>query len=325
MPTIREAYLQGREHLAASGSVEAAIEAEVLLRHALRLDRAGLYMRWDQSMPGGAWDRYRRLLDDRATGRPVPYITGQREFMGLSFAVDERVMIPRPETEVLVEFVFEELKKRAWSLGTGASNIPPEPVQARGPRPEAHLFVVDVGTGSGCMAVSLAHLLPRATVFATDVSAAALEVARANAVRHGVDGRITFLQGDLLNPLPPDLAGRVDAVVSNPPYVPLVQRHALAREIRDFEPQVAVFAEGGGTAVHRRLIAEAPRWLAPSGLLAMEVALGQADAVAGLMRLDGTYAAVRILPDYSTIPRVVAGTLRRSRAARRGSVEEQAK
>ncbi len=324
MPTIREAYLQGREHLAASGSVEAAIEAEVLLRHALRLDRAGLYMRWDQSMPGEAWDRYRRLLDDRATGRPVPYITGQREFMGLSFAVDERVMIPRPETEVLVEFVAKSLTERASGRGHRAPDQTDMDHGARSPKPGARLVIVDVGTGSGCIAVSLAHLLPRATVFATDVSAEALEVARANAVRHGVDGRITFLRGDLLNPLPPDLAGRVDGVVSNPPYVPLAQRDALAREIRDFEPQVAVFAEGGGTAVHRRLIAEAPRWLAPSGLLAMEVALGQADAVAGLMRLDGTYATVRILPDYSTIPRVVAGTLRRSRAVRRGSVEEQA-
>ncbi len=309
MPTIRDAYLQGREHLAASGSAEAAIEAEVLLRHSLRLDRAGLYMRWDQSVPGEAWDHYRRLLDERATGRPVPYITGQREFMGLSFAVDERVMIPRPETEVLVEFVVQHLRERASGLGPRASERPNSIHAARSPTPEARPFVVDVGTGSGCVAVSLAHLLSRATVFATDVSAEALEVARANAARHGVDGRIRFLEGDLLHPLPPDLAGRVDVVASNPPYVPLAQRDALPREIRDFEPQVAVFADGGGTAVHRRLIAEAVRWLAPSGLLAMEVALGQADAVADLMRRNDTYTAVRILPDYGTIPRVVAGTL----------------
>ncbi len=309
MLTIRDAYLQGREHLAASGSAEAAIEAEVLLRHALRLDRAGLYMRWEQSMPGEAWDRYRRLLDDRGTGRPVAYITGQREFMGLSFAVDERVMIPRPETEVLVEFVVQHLKERTPGPGPRAPSRPEMDHGARSPDPGARFVLVDVGTGSGCIAVSLAHLLPQATVLAVDLSAEALEVARANAVRHGVDGRVRFLEGDLLNPLPPDLAARVDVVVSNPPYVPLAERDALPREIRDFEPQMAVFADGGGMAVHRRLIVEAPRWLARSGLLAMEVALGQADAVADLMRRDGRYAGVRILQDYSTIPRVVAGTL----------------
>lgn len=311
MPTIRDAYLQGREHLAASGSTEAAIEAEILLRHALRLDRAGLYMRWDQAMPDEAWAHYRRLLDERATGRPVPYITGRREFMGLSFAVDERVMIPRPETEVLVEFVVQHLNKRASGIGHRTSFQPEMDREARSPTPEARQIVVDVGTGSGCIAVSLAHLLPQATVVAVDLSAGALEVARANAARYEVDDRIRFLEGDLLNPLPPDLAGRVDVIASNPPYVPPAQRDALPREIRDFEPQVAVFADGGGTAVHRRLIAEAVRWLAPSGLLAMEVALGQADAVADLMRRDGRYATVRILSDYGKIPRVVAGTRQR--------------
>src|SRR3989441_8401004 len=152
----------GREHLAASGSAEAPIEAEVLLRHVLQLDRAAFYARWDRPISEDAWSWFQRVLGERATGRPVPYIVGQREFMGLTFAVDERVMIPRPETEVLVEFLAQHLKERA----------------------EARVLVVDVCTGSGCIAVSLAHLLPRAIGFGQDISLEALEVARANAARH---------------------------------------------------------------------------------------------------------------------------------------------
>jgi release factor glutamine methyltransferase len=281
--TIREAYLMGREHLVASGSSEAPIESEVLLRHVLQLDRAALYAGWDRPISEEAWHQFQRALDERARGRPVPYIIGQREFMGLTFAVDERVMIPRPETEVLVEAVVDYLKQRAG------------------------VFVVDVGTGSGCIAVSLAQLLTAAIILATDISTEALEVARANAARHRVGNRITFLQGDLLSPLPPHLAGQVDAVVGNPPYVPVSQRTAVPREIRDFEPPVAVFIDGDGIAVHRRLIAEARSWLRPSGLLAMEVGAGQAGAVAAAMDRDGKYAPVRVLADYSGIERVVVG------------------
>lgn len=303
MPTIREAYLQGREHLAASGSPEAAFEAEMLLRHTLHWDRARLYTCWEVPMPGAAWDGYRRLLDERATGRPVHYVVGQREFLGLTFAVDERVMIPRPETEVLVEFVVQTLKERErGNAGTrerdGGSRIQD---------PGSEIPIVDVGTGSGCIAVSLARQLPSAVVYATDVSADALAVARTNAVGHSADGRIVFLEGDLLGPMPPSYAGRVAAVVSNPPYVPASLRDTLPREISTFEPPLAVFVAGDGIAMHRRLIADAPPWLTISGLLAMEVGSGQAEAVLEAMRRDGRYAGIIALPDYGGIPRVVAG------------------
>jgi len=146
-------------------------------------------------------------------------------------------------------------------------------------------------------------------MFAIDISLEAVEVARANAARYEVDGRITFLPGDLLSPLPPNLGGDVDVVVSNPPYVPAAQRGALPREIRDFEPAVAVCIDGDGIAMHRRLIAEAAGWLRPSGVLAMEVGAGQAEAVAAVVRRDKRYARIQILPDYSGIPRVVVGEL----------------
>ncbi len=310
MPTIHDAYLYGREHLADAGSSEAAIEAEVLLRHALRVDRAGLYMRWEEPVPGEVWAHYRRLLDDRATGRPVPYVIGEREFMGIPFSVDERVMIPRPETELLVEFVIKLLKDQEHpnaditQRGSEAGQPGPGGLSHAGDR-----AVVDVGTDSGCIAVSLARMLPRVMVYAIDVSRDALDVASFNAARHGVDGRIEFLQGDLLRALPPPLEGGIAAIVSNPPYVPMRQRDALAREIRDFEPPVAVFIDGDGGAVHRRLVTDAPHWLQLGGLLAMEVGAGQAEAVAGAMRGVGRFASIRMLPDYAGIPRVVAGQL----------------
>ncbi len=300
--TIHEGYLWGREHLAASGSAEAAIEAEVLLRHVLGLDRAGLYIRWMQSLSAEKWGRYRRLLEERATGRPVHYIVGQREFMGLPFMVDERVMIPRPETEGLVEYVIRAVR-------TADAPFPREGNRATPPR--SNVVVVDVGTGSGCIAVSVAHFVREAAVYAIDISEDALTVARSNAIRHGVDGRIYWLHGDLLSPLPADLAGRVDGVVSNPPYVPRGEREGLPREIRDFEPSGAVFVDGDGTAVHRRLIADAPTWLVEGGLLVMEVAFGQADAVADAVRQDRRYGTVSIVPDYAGIPRVVAATRQR--------------
>ncbi|HEU4798418.1 MAG TPA: peptide chain release factor N(5)-glutamine methyltransferase [bacterium] len=284
--TTRDAYLQGREHLQAAGVHEPAIEAEMLLRFVLRIDRAQLYTHWDGALPQAAWEQYRARLDERAGGRPVHYIVGEREFMGLLFAIDERVLIPRPDTELLVEHVV------AWIRNHGGSRV------------------VDVGTGSGCIAVSLARVLPDVTVYAADLSSDALDVARANAARHGVSERIRFLQGDLLAPLPPDLAGRIDAVASNPPYVPRDQAFLLAREITDFEPEQAIFVPGDGTEMHRRLIEMAPRWLRPGGLLAMEVGAGQAPTVGDAVENAGGFDHVALLPDPVGIERVVSATLR---------------
>lgn len=258
----------------------------MLLRFVLRVDRVRLYTQWDGPMPPDASDRYSALLEERARGRPVHYIVGEREFMGLTFAIDERVLIPRPETELLVEHAV------AWILEHGGS------------------AVVDAGTGSGCIAVSLAHHLADITVYATDISADALDVARANAHRHAVEDRLRFLHGDLLTPLPPGLAGRIDVIASNPPYVPEDQAYLLSREITEFEPREAIFVPGDGSAVHRRLIDAAPAWLRVGGLLAMEVGAGQADAVAEAVRLHSGYRDVTVRPDGVGIERVVAAQRR---------------
>ncbi len=274
------------------GSPTPSVEAEVLLRYVLGVDRAAVYARWETTLADSDWTRYQQVLAIRAQGRPVHYIVGEREFMGLKFAVDERVMIPRPETEVLVEHL----------IGAFQSS--------------SAVTLVDVGTGSGCMAISLVRFLPRARVFAIDISAAALEVARANALRHHVQGRVTFLEGDLLRPLPTAIAGQIDAIASNPPYIPREVAEGLPKEIRDYEPAVALFVPGDGMEIHRRLIADSPSWLAPAGRLAMEVALGQAQPVAEAMWQGQHYADVQVLKDLAGVDRVVVGILAGSEGAR---------
>jgi release factor glutamine methyltransferase len=267
--------------------VEAAgLEAEVLLRHILGMSRTDLYLAWERPLPQEAWDRFRTLLDERATGRPVPYLTGHREFMGLDLLVDERVLIPRPETEVLVEFLLHLLRN----------------LQAA--------RVVDVGTGSGAIAVALATYLPGAQVLAVDLSPEALAVAVSNAERHGVADRITFAAGDLLAPVRDRGWEVVDAIAANPPYIDPQTAAGLPREIRDYEPRLAVVDPGGGTAFHRRLADEAPPLLRTGGWLALEVAAGQAPEVVELLKQTGAYAQMRIIKDLQGIERVVAAERR---------------
>ncbi len=162
-----------------------------------------------------------------------------------------------------------------------------------------------MGTGSGCIAVSVARFLPAARLYATDLSADALEVAAANAARHGVADRVHCVRGDLLAALPRDLRGRLDAVLSNPPYVPQAQAPALSWEIRAFEPPTAILAPGEGTGIHRRLVAASGEWLRPGGLLALEVGAGQAEAVAAMAASAGRFGAWGIERDGAGIGRVV--------------------
>lgn len=291
---VAEAWHAGREHLAASGIDEAAISAEVLLRHTLGLSRTELYLAWDRPIAPEAWARYQAYLADRLRGRPVAYIVGHREFMGLDFMVDERVLIPRPETEVLVAAVLD--------------------VVADVPSP----VIADIGTGSGAIAVSVAALRHDATVLATDFAADALEVARANAARHGVADRVRFLQGDLLDPVAQVVAAeatqagglRLHVIACNPPYVTAEVAVSLPVEVRDFEPAVAVLAQGSADRFHARLIEGAPALLRSGGWLLMEVAAGQAPRVVELVRLAGVYEAAETRMDGLGWDRVVAGRLK---------------
>ena len=251
-------------------------DAMLLLMHVLQYTRAEILGWPERILLPEEEQRYRRLLDERAGGKPMQYIIGTQEFWGLPFLVTQDVLIPRPETEHLVEAAIERLQAH--------------------PAPR----IVDVGTGSGAIAVALAHALPHAQVTATDVSDAALDVAQENAARNGVAARIRWMQCDLLVGV---LHEKFDAVVSNPPYIADTERMTLAAEVRDHEPSTALFAGETGLEIHERLIPQAARVLAPGGWLLMEIGHGQQ---AALERLLAGWLYVAFVKDLQGIARVVS-------------------
>lgn len=254
----------------------ARLDAESLLLHLVGRDRAFLIAHGDQELSAEGVVRYYALVERRLGGEPIQYITREQEFYGFPFHVNHHVLIPRPETEGLVERVLE--------LAAGFE------------RPR----IVDVGTGSGAIAVTLAAKLAEATITAIDLSEDALEVARGNAERNGVEGEIRFVQGDLLTPLGPE---SMEIVVSNPPYVPTTDRAALDKEVREFEPTLALFAGEDGLEIYRRLIPAAQKALVVGGWLALEIGYEQADAIRALLSASG-FEKIMFARDLQGIERV---------------------
>ncbi|MFI5088280.1 MAG: peptide chain release factor N(5)-glutamine methyltransferase [Terriglobales bacterium] len=250
------------------------MNAEVLLMFVLGCDRAYLYAHPEHELSPDEQNRYDDALEQRARGVPAQYITGHQEFWGLDFIVGPAVLIPRPETEHLVEAVLELC----------------ETIE----RPR----IVDVGTGSGCVALALASELPHAEIHATEISSDALEVARANAARLLLTDRVTFHSTDLLH----GIAGPFDIVASNPPYVGENEFDKVQLEVRKFEPRCAVFAGPDGMDVIRRLAPQARAALKPGGFLAMEIGYSQEAAVRAVLR---DWQDVRAVPDLQGIPRVI--------------------
>lgn len=251
-----------REFLQRHGVDSPRLCAEILLAAAMQCERIHLYTRFDQIPADDVRTRFRELVKEAATGRPIAYLVGTKEFFSLTFEVTPDVLIPRPETEILVERVIDLVRKRRTAAGD-------EPT------------ILDLGTGSGCIAVSLARNLRAARICASDISEAVLAVARRNAARHDVVRRIEFRQGDLFEPW--QEAGvpvAFDVVVCNPPYV--ATRGPLDANVRDHEPHVALFAGEDGLDIIRRLVAGAPRFVKPAGHLLLEVACDHADHVRGL-------------------------------------------
>jgi release factor glutamine methyltransferase len=276
--TLQEWLKKGEAHLAQGPHPERARrDAETLLLSTIRLDRAALLARWKEQLDGEEARGYLALIERRLSGEPIQYILGETEFYGLRFRVTRDVLIPRPETEHLVE--------KAIALA------------ARYAAPR----IVDVGTGSGAIAVTLAHELPRATVTAIDLSAPALAIAQENARRNEVDVR--FLRGDLLAPV---AEAGFDIVVSNPPYVASGDRTTLAVEVREYEPALALFAGDDGLDVYRRLIPAAFRALTPGGVLGLEIGYGQAAAIEALLA-DAGFTEIEFTPDLQGIARVACG------------------
>jgi len=269
--TLKTALDQGTELLERAGIAVPRLTAEVLLAHAMRRERVYFYAHPEQELREVEWLHYGRYLHERLKGKPTQYITRRQEFYGREFRVTPDVLIPRPETEHVVEVALEEAR------GAGR--------------------VLDIGTGSGALAVTL-RLETGAETWATDISPAAAAVAAANAA--GLGAEVGVVVCDLAEAM---AAGSFDLVVSNPPYVPLAQREGLQREVRDFEPEVALFAGESGFDLYDRIVADAPRILRPGGWLILELGFGCASHVEQLLR---RWRKVRIAPDLAGIPRVAA-------------------
>jgi release factor glutamine methyltransferase len=277
--TLRDALTLAASELEQNAGLRGSAlrDATLLLRHSLNISRASLVANPERIVTVAEQVAYRALVRRRLTNEPIQYITGEQEFYGLTLRVTPAVLIPRAETEHLVEAVLSELR----------SHPPGSPC------------ILDVGTGSGAIAIALAHSLPNTLVTAVDLSPAALEVARANAAHHHLPARIRFLESDLLAALAESQT--FDAIVSNPPYVATADRDALHPQVRDFEPPTAFFAGPDGLDVYRRLIPQASAALKPGGLLTLEIGHGQRDAVAALL---AGWNAVHFIDDLQHIPRV---------------------
>jgi release factor glutamine methyltransferase len=278
--------------LAARGVEEARLDAELLLAHVLHIRRSELRLRLRDELASADFTAFAQLVERRLQREPLPYIVGTQEFMGLSFRVTPDVLIPRPETERLVETV---LGSGFWVLGKS-----PKP-KTQNPKP----ILADIGTGSGIIAVSLAHFLPDARVYATDISASALRVAQNNAKRLGVCERITFAQGDSLEPLRRlGLQGQLHAIVTNPPYIPSSDVDSLQPEVSRYEPRAALDGGAEGLTFYRRLADESAEFLRPDGFIACEVGIGQSRVVCKLFR-QANFTRLDFIQDYSGVERVV--------------------
>jgi release factor glutamine methyltransferase len=272
--TVGTALQQGTSLLEGAGVGVPRLTAEVLLCHALRCERPYLFAHSEQELQEVEWLHYGRYLHERMKGKPTQYITRKQEFYGREFRVTPDVLIPRPETEHVVEAALE--------VARGAARV------------------LDVGTGSGALAVTL-RMETGAQVWATDISRAACGVAAENSRRIGAAVRV--VNANLMSAIGP---GTMDLIVSNPPYVPSGDLHGLQREVRDWEPHVALFAGASGLEVYERIIADAPRVLRRPGWLVMELGFGSHEHVQVMLK---AWDSVRVTPDLAGIPRVIAARL----------------
>jgi release factor glutamine methyltransferase len=298
---VRAALREGMARLRAANVASSTLAAELLLMHAIGHDRAWIYAHPEAVLGADHAETYFKLIARRAAGEPAQYLTGRQEFWGLDFEVTPAVLIPRPETEHVVEIALEQLGEERGiriNMRTGA--------------PSPTLRIADVGTGSGCIAVALAHELPHARIVATDISADALEIARRNAVRHGVANRIQFIRTDLLS----EMLERADEsrqqrqlfdlIVCNPPYVARNEAQELPREVRDHEPAEALFGGPTGIQLYERLIEQAAELLAARGNLVLELGYNCADGVRAILSRQRLWVNVSVTNDLAGIPRVIA-------------------
>lgn len=279
MPTARQLLEEAVIKLRDAGVETPILDAEVMLAHVLDRSRTELLTHPELQPSPEALAQFQQFVARRSLREPLSYITGEREFYGLTFEVTPAVLIPRQETEILVEAALSVLR------------------QSESP------MVADIGLGSGCVAIAVAVSLSGALVYGSESSTEALEVARRNAERLGVTDRVRLLQGDLLSPL---VGMRFDMILSNPPYIPSGELECLQPEVSRYEPRAALDGGPDGLDVHRRLAAESRAYLEPGGSIAVEVGVGQSRIVEALLQENG-FANVRFVEDYAGIERVVIG------------------
>lgn len=279
--SIAEILKSATTRLEKGGIENPRLDAEILLAHVLKWRRLSLYVDSEKKLPLESILRFNELINRRLEGVPVAYLTGTKEFMGLAFAVNEKVLIPRPDTEILTEFVGEYLR------GLGGE-----------------VTFADLGVGSGAISISILKFVKSARAAAVDISSEALEVAKFNAEKFHVEDRIEFFQGNLFAPL----EGKIfNAIVSNPPYIPTSDLETLQSEVQQ-EPRIALDGGEDGLNFYRQIISDAPRFLVSGGLLAVEVGINQASAVKNLFE-RANFKDVEIIKDLAGIERVVAGRI----------------
>ena len=273
------------QFFSAKGIENPRLDAEVLLVHLLKKERIYLYVHFDEPLEMRELAAFRALVRKRAAHIPVALILGEKEFMGLRLSVTEATLVPRPDTEILVQAAIDRLKARQEEKGAPA-------------------HFADIGTGTGAVALAVLHYLAKSTAETVDISSAACEVAQRNAAALALTDRITFHTGDLLAPL----AGKTfDAILSNPPYVPDADIASLAPEVQRFEPHAALSGGADGLDFYRRLTKDAPAMLEAGGFMALEVGIHQAKAVVALMKVNPRIGRTEILRDYAGMERVVVG------------------
>lgn len=296
--TIREAFIEASSFLTACGVTEPQRSAQLLLEHVLGLEGAAYYMALPETFPAERTELWEQAVSRRGAGEPAQYITGEQEFYGIPFEVTPAVLIPRPETELLVEAVLEQAA-RLWPQGAKP---------AGGGSEGGAIACADIGTGSGAIAVTLALQAPSWRVHASDISADALRVAARNAAANGAE--VAFREGNLLEPF----AGcGLDILVSNPPYIPAADIAGLQREVRDHEPRTALDGGADGLAPYRILMEQLPLLQAPPRLIGFELGQGQAQDVAELLRAAGHWDEIIIVPDLAGIERHVLGVANQPR------------
>jgi release factor glutamine methyltransferase len=294
--SLRTLHSEAIAQLSRAQVPSADLAAELLLMHTFERDRAWIYGHPEYEPATAERDRFFELIARRASGIPTQHLTGHQEFWGLDFEVTPQVLIPRPETEHLIEVALDRLGVETY---------------ASSPRRNEGFRIADVGTGSGCIAIALANELPASQIVATDISAAALEVAHRNAARHGVTSRIEFINCDLLmvafhGPWATGHESRpFDLIISNPPYIGLREAATLPREVREHEPAVALYGGESGTEIYAPLIAQAAIALKPGGILALELGHDSAEYVSGLFDAE-EWTGVQFINDLAGILRVVS-------------------